>query len=222
MQIFYQCLIVFGSILFGYLFGCIQNGVIIGKVFFHKDIRQEGSGNSGGTNAGRILGKKVGIIVIVLDVLKTIVPMWITYFVLKYTPLSEYSILPICYYLTGIGSAIGHCYPVFSKFKGGKAVSTLGGFCLGTNWALALLAMACFMIVLKIKKYVSLSSMLGSFCAFLISLIPFLKYTMNFEMEFGLVYSLCCFVMFILVIIRHIPNISKLKNGTERKITWMK
>ena len=109
-----------GVIILSYLFGSIPWSLVIGKVFFHKDIRTEGSGNLGGTNAGRVLGKKVGIIVIVLDALKAFFSMLLASYIAKDA---------IIY--AGLACCIGHCFPIFAQFKGGKAVATSFGFFLG-------------------------------------------------------------------------------------------
>lgn len=98
-------------ILLGYLLGSLPFALIIGKVFYHTDIRQYGSGNLGGTNAGRVLGKKAGISVIVFDVLKVVLAIAIATQVSKVAGI-----------WTGLACCIGHCYPVFAKFHGGKAL----------------------------------------------------------------------------------------------------
>ena len=109
-------------ILLGYLLGSLPFALIIGKVFYHTDIRQYGSGNLGGTNAGRVLGKKAGISVIVFDVLKVVLAIAIATQVSKVAGI-----------WTGLACCIGHCYPVFAKFHGGKAVSTMFGFLFSTS-----------------------------------------------------------------------------------------
>lgn len=108
------------SLIIGYLIGSIPWGVVIGKIFYHKDIREYGSGNSGGTNAGRVLGRPIGIIVILLDALKALIVMII---VNKISPgYEQYAGLAVC---------IGHCFPIFAGFKGGKAVASSYGYFLG-------------------------------------------------------------------------------------------
>ncbi len=215
-------LILFAALLMGYLFGSFPSAVVIGKTFFGVDVREQGSHNAGGTNAGRVLGKKVGLIVIALDVLKCILPMWIAFFVLTLTPLKETAILPLTYYIAGIGAIIGHTFPIFAGFKGGKAVSSFGGFLLGTNWMLSLIGITIFMIVLKLKKYVSLASILASLAIAAISFIPFVAYGMNFGMGYDISYALCIVAIAIYIVIRHHQNIIRLIHHEERKITWMK
>ncbi|MBQ7993334.1 MAG: glycerol-3-phosphate acyltransferase, partial [Solobacterium sp.] len=103
-----------------YLFGSVPWALVIGKVFYHKDIRTEGSGNPGATNAARVLGLPAGIAVTVLDALKGLISMFIAH---KIAPGTEI--------YAGLACCIGHCFPLFAGFKGGKAVATSFGFFLG-------------------------------------------------------------------------------------------
>ena len=107
-------------LLLSYLFGSIPWALVIGLVFFHKDIRKEGSGNLGGTNAGRVLGKPAGVTVILLDALKAFFSMMLAHY-----------LAPGAEIYAGLACCIGHCFPVFAHFKGGKAVATSYGFLLG-------------------------------------------------------------------------------------------
>ncbi|MGN1295927.1 MAG: glycerol-3-phosphate 1-O-acyltransferase PlsY [Bacilli bacterium] len=212
----------------GYFLGSLNNAIIIGKVFFKKDPRDYGSKNSGGTNAGRVFGYKIGLLVIILDIIKTFAPMICIYFIYKNTicleaearfvDFDQYAI-----YLAGIGSTLGHCFPIYYGFKGGKAVSTLGGICLFTSWFVSIIGLFVFFLFLKIKKYVSLSSISASISVVLASIIAiFLPVGMNFGIKANWMYSLFLGIIAVLLIIRHIPNIKRLKNHTESKIKWMK
>ena len=106
-------------ILLGYLYGSIPFALVIGKVFYNTDVRESGSGNLGGTNAGRVLGKKAGISVIVLDALKAVIIFYLS----SYLSL-KFNLNPDIKYLAGLACIFGHCYPIFAEFRGGKAVST--------------------------------------------------------------------------------------------------
>ena len=132
--ILYNIIVGFVALILGYFFGSIPTGIIIGKVFFHRDPRLEGSKNSGGTNVGRLFGKKIGLLCIILDMIKTVIPLIIVWSIIKFSSLNQALIdnfgsglwnNGVLYvYLAPLGAMIGHCYPVFAKFNGGKAVAT--------------------------------------------------------------------------------------------------
>lgn len=190
-------------IIIGYLFGSIPWGLFIGKTFFHKDLREYGSGNTGGTNAARILGLPIGILVIILDGLKALLAMIL---VNKYNPGIEHYV--------GLAVCIGHCFPIFAGFKGGKAVSSSYGYLLGLSLYTThefiytfLLPLIIFIIVLLLFRIVSLSSMIGVSSAALL-LIIFV------DKKIGLLVLLLA----IFVIYRHSANISRIINKTEPKI----
>ena len=153
-------------IILSYLFGSIPWGLVIGKVFFHKDIRKEGSGNIGGTNAGRILGKPAGIAVILLDALKGYFAMVLAYYLAKDAIV-----------FAGLASVIGHCFPIFVHFHGGKAVATTFGFFLGIAtlvnghifWQF-IFPVLCFLVILYLTKMVSLSSISAVFIEAVVSI----------------------------------------------------
>ncbi|MCX5774903.1 MAG: glycerol-3-phosphate 1-O-acyltransferase PlsY [Firmicutes bacterium] len=225
MEIFIKIGVLFLGLLIGYLCGSIPNAVIIGKVFFKKDIREFGSHNAGGTNAGRVLGKKAGVVVMILDVIKTSLPIWGVFALVSFTVLGVYAWSPWTYYLTGIGAMVGHCFPIFAHFRGGKAVSSFGGFVLATNWVLALIGIAIMLIVLKIKKHVSLGSIVSSGLVTALSLVLFLpalaQIGMWTGMESGPIYTAFLIVETFYLYDRHHENIKRLLDHQERRITWM-
>lgn len=200
------------SIILGYLIGSIPFALIIGKVFYKTDVREFGSGNLGGTNAGRVLGKQAGLAVMACDILKVVLAVGIA---------SRFS--NTCAIWCGVACCIGHCWPVFAGFKGGKAVSTMFGFLLGC-W-LFIFHMASyffvpvfmFFIVLFIFKYVSLSSICASICSSL-----YITATLFSWQTDDLMICIATWIMTLLVIYRHSTNIKKISNGTENKITWLK
>lgn len=196
-------------LLLAYLFGSIPWALVIGKVFYKTDIRKHGSGNLGGSNAGRVLGKKAGVAVIALDALKALFSVALA----KALNMSD----TICV-LSGLLCCVGHCFPVFAGFKGGKAVATTVGFVIGISIlivhnfvGMCVLPIASFFIILKLTKYVSLSSMsaiaIAVICAFVV--------------QDNLIISLSFLVLWLFVCYRHKANILRLKEGTESKITWM-
>lgn len=211
------------SLLTGYLFGSVSNGVLIGKIFYGVDVRTQGSHNSGGTNTGRILGKKAGLVTILLDIVKTIASIWIVLFVCRIPAIEELIVIDASYYgyIAGLGACIGHTFPIFFSFKGGKAVACLGGICLATNWILTLLGLAVFMIVLLLSKYVSLSSITAAVSVAVLSYIPFTHRGMVFHQKEGLYYSLLLTLLAAYVVIRHHQNIARLVRGEESKIQWL-
>lgn len=193
-------------ILLGYLYGSIPLALVIGKVFYNTDVRESGSGNLGGTNAGRVLGKKAGISVIVLDALKAVIIFYLS----SYLSL-KFNLNPDIKYLAGLACIFGHCYPIFAEFRGGKAVSTSLGYFLCIEPLYAVVAIVVFLLVLKISKYVSLSSI--STALIVLCITPFLALSITAK--------LCMLVAVILLVYRHKDNIKRIKNQTESKIQWM-
>ncbi len=199
--------------LIAYLFGSIPFALIIGKVFYKKDIRNFGSGNLGGTNAGRVLGKVAGVTVAFLDLSKAFVVMWVA---INFIPLEHRSYVAFA----GIFAAIGHCYPIFAQFRGGKAVSTAFGYLLGVSiflvnpilvWVLFFLPIALALTLLHFTKYVSLSAMISVTFTVILSFI----------VQQDLTISIALILIDILLIYRHRSNIDRLRKGTERKVTWI-
>lgn len=193
-------------ILLGYLYGSIPFALVIGKVFYNTDVRESGSGNLGGTNAGRVLGKKAGISVIVLDALKAVIIFYLS----SYLSL-KFNLYPDIKYIAGLACIFGHCYPIFAEFRGGKAVSTSLGYFLCIEPLYAVVAIVVFLLVLKISKYVSLSSI--STALIVLCITPFLAVSITAK--------LCMLVAVILLVYRHKDNIKRIKNQTESKIQWM-
>lgn len=193
-------------ILLGYLYGSIPFALVIGKVFYNTDVRESGSGNLGGTNAGRVLGKKAGISVIVLDALKAVIIFYLS----SYLSLKS-NLNPDIKYIAGLACIFGHCYPIFAEFRGGKAVSTSLGYFLCIEPLYAVVAIVVFLLVLKISKYVSLSSI--STALIVLCITPFLAVSITAK--------LCMLIAVILLVYRHKDNIKRIKNQTESKIQWM-
>ncbi|WP_442970778.1 glycerol-3-phosphate 1-O-acyltransferase PlsY [Rossellomorea sp. LJF3] len=187
-------------LILSYLLGSIPSGLLIGKTFYGKDIREHGSGNLGGTNTFRTLGVKAGMIVTIMDILKgtlaTLLPLMFA---------SDVHML-----LAGVFAVIGHMYPVFANFRGGKAVATSAGVLLGYNYILFLILLAVFFICLYATKYVSLSSMIAAVLAFTYSI---------FTGDIPLI--IVVGILTIFVIYRHRANIVRIKNKTEPKIKWL-
>ncbi|MEB8170800.1 glycerol-3-phosphate 1-O-acyltransferase [Macrococcoides caseolyticum] len=188
-------------LLLAYLLGAIPTGLIVGKLFFNKDIRKFGSGNLGATNTFRVLGKKAGIFVTVFDVAKGVIP----------------AIFPIIYDLDihgiwfGLAAIIGHVYPIYLKFKGGKAVATSAGVILGVNPVVFLIIAVIFFTLLFTTRMVSLTSILTSIGNFITTLF--------FD---DIILQIISFLIMLLIIIRHSSNIKRIISGTEPKIQFKK
>lgn len=196
-------------VLIGYLLGSIPSGVWIGKLFFKKDVRDYGSGNSGTTNTFRVLGKKAGIVVLLMDILKgtlaTCLPLFFN---------SSINSLWI-----GLSAVIGHTFPVFAKFKGGKAVATSAGMLLGYNPLFFLFSATIFVISLLLTSMVSLASMVSAVLITLSTVIvPFLWPTILPEFNWLLTLIACGLTIFIFF--RHKDNIVRIKNGTESRVPF--
>ncbi|MFE8699320.1 glycerol-3-phosphate 1-O-acyltransferase PlsY [Cytobacillus sp. FJAT-54145] len=189
-------------IILAYLLGSIPSGLIIGKTFYGVDIREHGSGNLGGTNTFRTLGVKAGLIVSIADILKgtlaTALPLGFLF---------DSELHPL---IAGVFAVIGHMYPIFASFRGGKAVATSGGVLLMYEPLMFLVMLIIFFICLYITKYVSLSSILGGIAAFIYALI-------DGDVPLIIVVS----ILVIFVIYRHRANIKRILNKTEPKIKWL-
>jgi len=189
-------------VIVSYLLGSIPSGLIVGKAFYGIDIREHGSGNLGGTNTFRTLGKKAGMIVTAADILKGTLA----------------SSLPIMFgvvdqidpLIAGMIAVVGHMYPVFANFKGGKAVATSGGVLLACAPVMFLVMVVVFLLSLYITKFVSLSSIIASIVAVIYAVIAK-------EPLLIIVVSL----LSLFVIYRHRANIKRIINKTEPKIKWM-
>ncbi|HCW8619783.1 TPA: glycerol-3-phosphate 1-O-acyltransferase PlsY [Staphylococcus aureus] len=196
-------------LLLSYLIGAFPSGFVIGKLFFKKDIRQFGSGNTGATNSFRVLSRPAGFLVTFLDIFKGFItvffPLWLP--VHADGPISTFFTNGL---IVGLFAILGHVYPVYLKFQGGKAVATSAGVVLGVNPILLLILAIIFFIVLKIFKYVSLASIVAAICCVIGSLI--------IQDYILLVVS---FLVSIILIIRHRSNIARIFRGEEPKIKWM-
>ena len=185
--------------LVAYLLGSIPSGLWIGQYFFQKDIRQFGSGNLGSTNAFRVLGKKAGSVVLFCDVFKGFLAMVLAMTVFKQDSLSPLWIASF--------AVIGHTFPLFASFKGGKAVATFAGMILAYQPLLLLYGLIIFLALLAITRMVSLTAMVTITAGVLLSLL-FNDWTLT---AFALAID-------IFIIYRHRSNIQRILNGTENKV----
>ena len=185
-----------------YLLGSIPSGLWIGRKFFQIDIRQHGSGNLGATNSFRILGKKAGTIVLLMDLLKGSIS------VLLLKQMDLHGISPL---IIALFAVIGHTYPLFANFKGGKAVATFAGVILAYQPVLFLIGLGIFILTLAISKMVSFTSMRTISIGVLLSLY--------FQ---DMVLTTIALLADIFIIYRHRTNIQRILNGTEAKVDIFK
>ena len=196
-------------LILSYLIGAFPSGLIIGKLFFKKDIRQYGSGNTGATNSFRVLGRPAGFIVTFLDIFKG----FITVFFPLWFPVHADGVISTFFtngLIVGLFAILGHVYPIYLKFNGGKAVATSAGVVLGVNPILLLILAIIFCSVLKIFKYVSLSSIIAAISCVIGSIIIH-----------DYILLAVSGIVSIILIIRHKSNIVRIFKGEEPKIKWM-
>lgn len=202
--------LVLGLLVAAYLIGSIPTALWVGKAFFGLDIREHGSGNSGATNTFRVLGKKPGSFVMAVDVLKgwaatslatvlvgqgAIQPEQLLYFQLA----------------CGVLAVVGHIYPIWAGFRGGKGVATVLGMMLAIAPATVGVCILVFITVLLISRYVSLSSMSAGLTFALLQLLPPFRPDNSLLLWFG-------FVVAILLVYTHRANIGRLRAGTESRV----
>lgn len=195
--------------IFAYLLGSIPVGWIVGKVFYHKDIRKDGSGNVGATNALRLFGTATGIMVLLLDAAKGFIA---TFLAVKQLPAGS-PIMALCALLV----ILGHVFPLYLGFKGGKGVATAAGAFLGVAPASLGLGLVAFIIVTWLSRYVSL----GSIVAALVFLVHSLWQISRAEAADYASLVLISFVV-LMIIIKHRGNMLRLIQGTENKIVFTK
>lgn len=193
-----------------YLLGSIPSGVWVGKIFFKRDIREHGSGNMGTTNTFRVLGKTAGTVVLFMDILKGTLA----------------TALPVIFHVSsvnplwfGVCAILGHTFPIFAKFKGGKAVATSAGMLLGFNPLFFLYSSAIFVISLYCTSMVSLTSMISAVLITLSTIfLPYIAPAILPEPNLLLTLIACGVSAFIFY--RHKDNIKRIKNKTESRIPF--
>jgi acyl phosphate:glycerol-3-phosphate acyltransferase len=199
-------------IVLAYLIGSIPTAVIISKVFFGFNIREYGSGNSGATNTYRVLGPKWGTIVMIGDMLKAIVAVKLAFFL----PNSFDNDIYLVNMQLGLGLAavVGHIFPIWAEFRGGKGVASLFGMVLGIQPNVALCCVGVFILVLYLTRWVSLSSILAS--------IAFPIFILVIFNEPEKLYRVFALTVAMLVLLTHQKNIGRLINGSESKVPILK
>lgn len=199
-------------IIIAYMIGSIPTALIISKRFFGIDIRDYGSGNMGATNTYRVLGSKYGTIVMIFDILKGMLAVSL----FNFLPYYYHHELDRTNFMIGLGlsAVLGHVFPLFAGFKGGKGVATLFGMILAVQPVVAVSCVAVFIIVLYLTRYVSLSSILGA-----IMLPISVLWIWN---EHELTYRIFALLVAFLVLLTHQKNIGRILRGVESRIPILK
>lgn len=197
--------IILASVL-AYLLGSVNTAVILSKKVYKTDIRNHGSGNAGATNISRTFGKKAGAIIFFLDFSKGLIAVAAAK-ILVLLLNAPYE----CVYFAGFFAQLGHTFPVFFRFRGGKGVATAAGAALGIMPLVALILLSVFAVVVLITKTVSLAS---GICAVLYPLIAY--FSGGERGEYHFIFAAACAVM---IVVKHVPNIIRLLDGTENKIS---
>ena len=188
------------AVLIGYLFGCFQTSYFISKMVSKKDIREMGSGNAGASNVTSELGWKYGILTGFADVLKAYIPTQLVLYIFPgaYQPLDLIA-------LAGTGAVLGHIYPFFLDFRGGKGVACYIGMLLAIDWQIGIAVIVGLIFITIITDYVAV----GSISLYII--IPPLAYTRDYS---DVVVS-CAVVLFVVGMIKHWINVQRILSGTE-------
>lgn len=199
-------------IFIAYLIGSIPTAVLVSKVFFGIDIRNYGSGNAGATNTFRVLGTRWGTFVMVVDILKGVLASFL-YLLLPYYLTNEWDRTNFMIGL-GLAAVVGHIFPIWARFKGGKGVATLLGMVVAIQPVVALCVLGVFLLVLYLTRFVSLSSILASMAFPLFILVIF--------NEPEPLYRVFAIAVALLVILTHQKNIGRLVQGSENKVRIFK
>lgn len=185
------------AIVIAYLFGSISSAVLICKLFGLPDPRKSGSNNPGATNVYRLGGKIPALLTLFFDVLKGMVPVWLSYFL---------GIPPLFLGMIAVAACLGHIFPLYFHFRGGKAVATALGAMFPVAWEMALLLIFTWLVVFKLSKLSSLAAIIT------VSLAPFYAYWIKPQ------YTVPVIMISALIIWRHQSNISRLRHGNEQRI----
>ncbi len=200
------------AVISAYLLGSIPTSVWVGRLFYGIDIREHGSGNAGATNTFRVLGKRAGIPVLLFDVFKGWAAVNIIKFVPDYIPESNaYINLQI---LLGMIAVVGHIFPIYAQFRGGKGVATLLGAILAIHPYAALISLSIFVVILLVSQYVSLSSIIGGIT------FPIVVIGIYQTKTLSLILFSC--IIAVLLVLTHQKNIKRLLHNKESKVKFFK
>lgn len=196
------------TVLWAYLLGSIPTAVWVGRAWYNIDVREHGSKNAGATNTFRVLGKKPGVFVLVIDILKGAIAVLIPFFVIDLFPALSLD-ADLVQIVAAVFAVIGHIFPIFVGFRGGKGVATSLGIIFGIQPLSALICLGIFLIVFIASKYVSLGAITA---AFVFPITVFLHQPDSTEMQ---IFSI---LLGLAVIVAHKKNIGRLLKGEENKM----
>ena len=196
-----------------YLLGSLSFAIIVSKLTLGKDIRNYGSGNSGTTNALRVMGKKAGLIVFAGDFLKTVFACLAARIIFKGSPDTDLYVL-----YAGLGVVLGHNFPCYLNFKGGKGIASMAGILVSMDWRVTLVCAALFLGAVIITRYVSLGSILVVISFFIQILVYGAHGTFTVSADHLMEFYVVAFVLMAMAIWRHKTNIKRLLSGTENKL----
>lgn len=214
------------SVVVAYLLGSINTAVMVTKVVTKgkQDIREMGSGNAGFTNVLRSVGKVPAIVTIICDLLKTVIAVFLGGLLFSFMTMGEASpesVIRVGKYLSGFACILGHSYPIYFNFKGGKGIVTAAGMILVLDWRLFLLILGTFLIVFICSKIISLSSLVSA-AMFGVYTFIFACFVDKGSALYTAVCTVAAFGIGIFIIIKHKDNIKRLMKGEEKKITAKK
>lgn len=210
--------------LISYFIGSINTSVILSRTFYDEDIRDFGSGNAGATNMLRTHGVGVGILTLICDVIKGALVVFLAYWldilltsILKGYPMADFEydyLFGNLTYIAGFFVVLGHDFPIWFGFKGGKGVATSLGVILATNWQISLIILSIALLIMIFSRYVSLGSIIAA------AVYPFilLTYALASGEKINYTYLSMALLLAVMLILKHHSNIKRLKNGTENKL----
>lgn len=199
-------MLVFAAV--SYLIGSINTGILVSKIFYRDDVRNHGSHNAGATNVLRTYGKKAAAITVLGDALKGVVAVYIAMIFLNMLGILE-EFKHIIIYISAFCAVLGHNYPIYFRFKGGKGVLTSVTVIIVLDPVIGLIALVCAISIMAISKYVSLGSIVGAVIVIALSVIM---------RRNDIYFIVLCICLAVLLILRHSSNIKRLLNGTESKL----
>ena len=202
-----------------YLIGSVNFSVIISKKIAGFDVREKGSGNAGSTNMLRSVGKKAAAVTLLCDILKGVVAIIISVLVGNIVKEANRELL---LQVAGIAVVIGHTFPIFFGFKGGKGVATSLGILLMTNWQIGLICLVFAIVLIVLTRMVSLGSCAAAILFPVLTLFINNSYTILTEGKNGNTYFVYSVILAIIVLYNHRSNIQRLMNGTENRISFKK